>query len=89
MVSVLYPAEPPVQFATPGAGSIALVLGGCDTCSSEAVETGSGGFERRMTRPGFLGSRAGAVAFGGFGALAVTAVWAWLFPRLRTADRLV
>ena len=31
----------------------------------------------------------GAVAFGGVGATAVTAVWAWLFPRLRTADRLV
>jgi MFS family permease len=30
-----------------------------------------------------------AVAFGGAGATAVTAVWAWLFPDLRTADRLV
>jgi len=30
-----------------------------------------------------------AVAFGGAGATTVTAVWAWLFPRLRTADRLV
>jgi MFS family permease len=31
----------------------------------------------------------GAVAFGGAGAMAVTALWAWLFPRLRQADRLV
>jgi hypothetical protein len=30
----------------------------------------------------------GSVAFGGAGAMAVTAVWAWLFPPLRTADRL-
>lgn len=30
----------------------------------------------------------GAVAFGGFGAVAVTALWAWLFPALRKADRL-
>jgi hypothetical protein len=29
-----------------------------------------------------------AVAVGGVGAMAVTAFWAWLFPRLRTADRL-
>jgi hypothetical protein len=31
----------------------------------------------------------GAVAFGGFGAIVVTALWAWLFPPLREADRLV
>lgn len=30
-----------------------------------------------------------AVAFGGFGAILVTAVWIWLFPPLRKADRLV
>jgi hypothetical protein len=30
-----------------------------------------------------------AVAFGGAGALAVTALWAAIFPRLRDADRLV
>jgi MFS family permease len=30
----------------------------------------------------------GAVAFGGAGAMAVTALWAWLFPPLRKADRL-
>jgi MFS family permease len=30
-----------------------------------------------------------AVAFGGAGAMGVTALWAWLFPRLRSADRLV
>jgi MFS family permease len=31
----------------------------------------------------------GSVAFGGAGAMAVTAIWAWLFPSLRKADRLV
>lgn len=31
----------------------------------------------------------GAVAFGGVGALLVTAVWIWIFPPLRKADRLV
>jgi MFS family permease len=35
----------------------------------------------------FLGPVA-AVAFGGGGAIAVTALWAWLFPALRKADRL-
>jgi MFS family permease len=30
----------------------------------------------------------GAVAFGGAGAMIVTALWAWLFPTLRDADRL-
>ncbi len=30
-----------------------------------------------------------AVAFGGAGAIVVTAAWAWLFPALRKADRLV
>jgi hypothetical protein len=29
-----------------------------------------------------------AVVLGGVGTLAVTAVWAWLFPDLRRADRL-
>lgn len=36
----------------------------------------------------FLGP-VGAVAFGGFGAIAVTAIWSRLFPTLRKADRLV
>jgi hypothetical protein len=31
----------------------------------------------------------GSVAFGGFGAMAVTGVWAWLFPPLRKVDKLV
>jgi MFS family permease len=30
----------------------------------------------------------GAVAFGGAGAIVVTAIWTWLFPQLRKADRL-
>jgi hypothetical protein len=30
----------------------------------------------------------GSVAFGGAGAIAVTAAWAWMFPSLRRADRL-
>ena len=35
----------------------------------------------------FLGP-VGAALFGGIGALAVTGIWAWLFPALRKADRL-
>jgi MFS family permease len=35
----------------------------------------------------FLGP-VGAAAFGGFGAIAVTMLWAWLFPSLRRADKL-
>ena len=35
----------------------------------------------------FLGP-VGSVAFGGAGAMAVTALWAWLFPPLRKIDRL-
>ena len=35
----------------------------------------------------FLGA-VGAAIFGGVGALAVTGIWAWLFPALRRADRL-
>ncbi len=31
----------------------------------------------------------GSVVFGGAGALVVTAIWAWFFPTLRKADRLV
>ncbi len=31
----------------------------------------------------------GSVVFGGAGALVVTAIWAWFFPALRKADRLV
>jgi MFS family permease len=46
-----------------------------------------GEFESGVTAR-FLGP-VGAVAFGGVGAMAVTAAWAWLFPRLRRADRLV
>ena len=30
----------------------------------------------------------GAAVFGGVGALAVTGLWAWMFPDLRKADRL-
>jgi MFS family permease len=46
-----------------------------------------GEFESGVTAR-FLGP-IGAVAFGGAGAMAVTAVWARLFPTLRKADRLV
>ena len=31
----------------------------------------------------------GTVTFGGVGAILVTGVWAWLFPSLRKADRLI
>ncbi len=46
-----------------------------------------GEFESGVTAR-FLGP-VGAVAFGGAGAIVVTVLWAWLFPRLRQADRLV
>jgi MFS family permease len=46
-----------------------------------------GEFESGVTAR-FLGP-VGAVAFGGAGAMAVTALWTWMFPRLRKADRLV
>ena len=36
----------------------------------------------------FLGP-VGAALFGGFGSLVVTGLWAWMFPSLRKADRLV
>jgi hypothetical protein len=36
----------------------------------------------------FLGP-VGSVAFGGIGAMVVTALWAWLFPPLRRVDRLI
>ena len=45
-----------------------------------------GQFESGLTAHWFGTVR--AVVFGGLGTLAVTALWAWWFPALRTADRL-
>jgi MFS family permease len=46
-----------------------------------------GGFESGATAQ-YLGTVA-AVVLGGVGTLVVTALWAWMFPELRNADRLV
>jgi MFS family permease len=72
-----------VQIATPDRmrGRVAAVSTVFIGASNELGEFESGVAAR------FLGP-IGAVAFGGVGSMAVTAVWAWLFPPLREADRL-
>src|SRR5262249_51743653 len=83
MVSV-FTRQRLVQIATPdrmrGRGSAVTTL--FSGASSEGGEFESG-VAARLLGP------VGAVAFGGYGAVAVTAAWAWLFPSLRRADRLV
>jgi MFS family permease len=83
MVSV-FTRQSLVQIATPDQmrGRVSAVATLFISASNELGEFESGVVAR------ILGP-VGAVAFGGVGAAAVTAVWAWLFPRLRTADRLV
>jgi MFS family permease len=83
MVSV-FTRQSLVQIATPDRmrGRVSAVATLFIGASNELGEFESGVVAR------ILGP-VGAVAFGGAGAAAVTAVWAWLFPRLRTADRLV
>jgi MFS family permease len=73
-----------VQIATPDRmrGRVSAVATLFIGASNELGEFESGVTAR------FLGP-IGAVAFGGLGAVGVTALWGWLFPRLRTADRLV
>jgi MFS family permease len=73
-----------VQIATPDRmrGRVSAVATLFIGASNELGEFESGVVARLL---GPIGS----VAFGGFGAIAVTAVWAWQFPRLRRADRLV
>ncbi len=83
MVSV-FTRQSLVQIATPDRmrGRVSAVATLFIGASNELGEFESG-VTARVLGP------VGAVAFGGVGATAVTAVWGWLFPRLRTADRLV
>ncbi len=73
-----------IQLATPDhmRGRVATVSSLFIGASNELGEFESGVVAR------FLGP-VGAAVFGGVGALAVTGLWAWLFPSLRKADRLV
>ena len=83
MVSV-FTRQSLVQIATPDRmrGRVSAVATLFIGASNELGEFESGVVARLL-------GPVGAVAFGGAGAMAVTAVWAWLFPPLRTADRLV
>jgi MFS family permease len=82
MVSV-FTRQSLVQIATPDElrGRVSAVATLFIGASNELGEFESG-VTARVLGP------VGAVAFGGAGAMAVTAAWAWLFPRLRTADLL-
>jgi MFS family permease len=82
MLSV-YVRQTLIQITTPDAmrGRVAAVSGLFIGASNELGEFESG-FVARILGP------VGAAAFGGAGALAVTGLWAWLFPQLRKADRL-
>ena len=83
MVSV-FTRQSLVQIATPDRmrGRVSAVATLFIGASNELGEFESGVVARLL-------GPVGAVAFGGVGAMAVTAVWAWLFPTLRKADRLV
>jgi len=83
MVSV-YVRQTLIQLATPDQmrGRVATVSSLFIGASNELGEFESGLVAR------FLGP-VGAAVFGGVGALAVTGLWAWMFPSLRRADRLV
>ena len=82
MLSV-YVRQTLVQIVTPDAmrGRVASVSTVFIGASNELGEFESGVVAR------FLGP-IGAALFGGIGAIAVTGLWAWLFPELRKADRL-
>jgi MFS family permease len=82
MLSV-YVRQTLVQIVTPDAmrGRVAAVSGVFISASNELGEVESGA-------AAWLLGPIGAAVFGGVGAMAVTAVWAWLFPDLRKADRL-
>jgi hypothetical protein len=82
MLSV-YVRQTLVQVVTPDAmrGRVASVSTVFIGASNELGEFESGVVAR------FLGP-IGAALFGGVGAMAVTGLWAWLFPELRKADRL-
>ncbi len=83
MISV-YVRQTLIQLATPDQmrGRVATVSSLFIGASNELGEFESGLVAR------FLGP-VGAAVFGGVGALAVTGLWAWMFPSLRKADRLV
>jgi MFS family permease len=83
MISV-YVRQTLIQLATPDhmRGRVATVSSLFIGASNELGEFETGVVAR------FLGP-VGAAVFGGVGALAVTGLWAWLFPGLRKADRLV
>jgi MFS family permease len=83
MLSV-YIRQTLIQLVTPDPmrGRVAAVSSVFIGASNELGEFESGVVAR------FLGP-IGAAVFGGVGALAVTGVWALLFPQLRKADRLV
>jgi hypothetical protein len=83
MLSV-YVRQTLIQLVTPDPmrGRVAAVSSVFIGASNELGEFESGVIAR------FLGP-IGAALFGGIGALGVTALWAWLFPQLRKADRLV
>jgi MFS family permease len=72
-----------VQLVTPDhmRGRVAAVSTLFISASNELGEFESGVAAR------LLGA-VGAAVFGGYGALAVTGLWAWMFPALRRADRL-
>jgi MFS family permease len=82
MVSV-FVRQTLVQIMTPNAmrGRVAAVLTLFIGASNELGEFESGMIAR-------LVGPVGSALFGGFGALAVTGLWAWLFPALRKADKL-
>jgi MFS family permease len=82
MVSV-FTRQSLVQIATPNGmrGRVSAVSTLFVGASNELGEFESGVVARVM-------GPVMAVAFGGAGAMAVTAAWAWLFPPLREADRL-
>lgn len=82
MVSV-YVRQTLVQIVTPDhmRGRVSSVSGLFISGSNELGEFESG-VVARLIGP------VGAAVFGGFGTLGVTALWAWLFPDLRKADRL-
>jgi MFS family permease len=82
MVSV-FTRQSLVQISTPDRmrGRVSSVSTLFIGASNELGEFESGATARLM-------GPIAAVAFGGYGAMAVTATWAWLFPALRRADRL-
>ena len=82
MLSV-YVRQTLVQIVTPDAmrGRVAAVSGVFISASNELGEVESGAMA-------WLLGPIGAAVFGGVGAMAVTALWAFLFPELRKADRL-